>query len=77
MTITDSLEIAPQADWLFTVEEADSRSDEPIEYEKMWSCRHYDITNVPPSKDKLPIYGHMQVKILNDFKYDYPNVSLC
>ena len=35
MTITDSLEIAPQADWLFTVEEADSRSDEPIEYEKM------------------------------------------
>ena len=77
MTITDSLEIAPQADWLFTVEEADSRSDEPIKCVNMLSCPHYDIANVPPSKDKLPIYGHMQVKILKDFKYDYPNVSLC
>ena len=77
MTITDSLEIAPQADWLFTVEEAESRSDEPIKYVNMLSCPHYDITNVPPSKDKLPIYRHMQVKILKDFKYDYPNVSLC
>ena len=77
MTITGSLEIAPQADWLFTVEEADSRSDEPIKCVNMLSCPHYDIANVPPSKDKLPIYGHMQVKILKDFKYDYPNVSLC
>ena len=77
MTITGSLEIAPQADWLFTVEEADSRSDEPIKCVNMLSCPHYDIANVPPSKDKLPIYGHMQVKILKDFKHDYPNVSLC
>lgn len=69
MTIlTDNLEILPHADWLFTVEEADSRSDEPIKYVNMLSCPYYDITNVPPSRDKLPIYRYMQVKILKDFK---------
>ena len=69
MTIlTDNLEILPHADWLFTVEEADSRTDEPIKYVNMLSCPYYDITKVPPSRDKLPIYRYMQVKILKDFK---------
>lgn len=68
----------PHADWLFTVEKADSRSDEPIKYVNMLSFPYYDITNVPPSMDKLPINRHMQVvKILKDFEYDYPNDSLC